>query len=255
MSFDVVIDAQCHYTQFFYTAPANLLTSPIQQPPVTYTIGTIEDQVSIDNPSFTDGHSYCRARTIQFTGIEPLDGQPAPADSLMTFDEATQTFSLQGSDSSEYGSYKVKFDVGLAEYPGLAPHEKWFEVQVVPDCLLSVVSAHGAVVLTKAATGTTQTFPDVASLFSYDQDELVNDYCGDLEFELVNPASYLSLDPVSTDLKFNPTASDSAGKFTHAVKAKLKDYPSLEIDLQFEVEIVSCPLTGFYASEPFDPAT
>ena len=93
----------------------------------------------------------------------------------MTFDEATQTFSLQGSDSREYGSYKVKFDVGLAEYPGLAPHEKWFEVQVVPDCLLSMVSAHGAVVFTKAATGTSQTIPDVASLFSYDQDELVND--------------------------------------------------------------------------------
>jgi len=64
LSFDVVIDAQCHYTQFFYTEPANLLTSPIQQPPVTYTIGTIEDQVSIDNPSFSDGQSYCRARTI-----------------------------------------------------------------------------------------------------------------------------------------------------------------------------------------------
>jgi len=39
------------------------------------------------------------------------------------------------------------------------------------------------------------------------------------------------------------------------VKAMLKDYPSRQIDLQFEVEIVSCPLTGFYASEPFDLAT
>jgi len=105
----------------------------------------------------------------------------------MTFDEATQTFSLQGSNSSEYGRYKVKFSVGLAEYPGLVPQEESFEVKVVPDCLLSVVSANGAIVFTKAATGTTQKFPDVASLFSYDQDELVNDYCGDLEFELVNP--------------------------------------------------------------------
>ena len=56
-------------------------------------------------------------------------------------------------------------------------------------------------------------------------------------------------------MKFNPTASDSAGMFTHAVKARLRDYPSRELDLQFDVEIVSCPLERFYASEPFDPAT
>jgi len=220
---------------------------------VTYKLGTIDDQVSLDNLSFNDGHSYCRAREIQFTAIEPLDGQPTPADSLVSFDAGT--FSLQGLDSSEYGRYKVKFSVGLEEYEGLVPQENSFEVKVVPDCLTSTVSANGAIVFTRAATGTTQTFPNVASLFSYDQDELVSDYCGDLEFELVNPPSYLSLDSVTTDLTFSPTATDSAGTFTHAVKARLVDYPSRELDLEFEVEIVACPLERFYASEPFDAAT
>jgi len=56
-------------------------------------------------------------------------------------------------------------------------------------------------------------------------------------------------------LTFNPTVSNSAGTFTHAVKARLTDYPSRELDLQFEVEIVACTLEKFYASEPFDPAT
>jgi len=168
VSFDVVIDAQCHYTQFLYTEPADPFTHIINSAAVTYTIDTIDDQVSLDNPSFNDGHSYCRAREIQFTGIEPLDGQPTPADSLICFDGATRTFSLQGSDSSEYGRYKVKFSVGLAEYPGLVPQENSIEVRVVPDCLSSTISANGAIVFTRAATGTTQTFSNIASLFSYD---------------------------------------------------------------------------------------
>ena len=72
----------------------------------------------------------------------------------------------------------MKFTVGLVdypekspppeEYPGLVPQEWWFEVLIAPNCLASTVSASGGIVFTTAATGTTQTIPDVAALFSYD---------------------------------------------------------------------------------------
>jgi len=145
--------------------------------------------------------------------------------------------------------------VTLQEYPDLAPQELSFEALVIPDCLASVVSASGPIVFKEAATGTTQTFADVASLFSYDQDGLVDDYCGDLEFELLNPPPYLSLDTVTADLTFNPKSTDSAGTFTHSVRASLVGYPSRKLDLDFTVSIVSCPLDRFYASEPFDQVT
>ena len=92
--FNIVIDAQCLYTDFLYTKSATPLTHSINQAPVTYTLGIIDDQVSLDYTSFSDAHSYCRAREIQYTGIEPLEGQSAPAASMMTFNAATQTFSL-----------------------------------------------------------------------------------------------------------------------------------------------------------------
>ena len=94
MPFNIVIDARCLYTDFLYTKPATPLTHSINQAPVTYTLGTIDDQVSLDNTSFSDAHSYCRAREIQYTDIEPLDGQPTPAASMLTFNAVTQTFSL-----------------------------------------------------------------------------------------------------------------------------------------------------------------
>ena len=134
---------------------------------MTYTINPIEDTISLEeNPG--DGYSYCGDRKYQYIEIEPLEGQPTPADSMVTFDPFTETFSVQGSDSSEYGKYKVKFTVGLEKYPGLVPQEQWFEVLIAPNCLASTVSASGAIVFTTAATGTTQKFPDVAALFSYD---------------------------------------------------------------------------------------
>jgi hypothetical protein len=137
--FNVIIEAYCHETIFEYEQPSPLYHE-VGNPVIaatTYTFDAIKDSVSMTTGSTIDGLTYCRARTYTFDGATQLFSDDHTAGSIpqvVTFVEGTRTFTLDGTDESQFGKYKVTFSVGLDEYPGLTPKDFSFWAYVTPPC-------------------------------------------------------------------------------------------------------------------------
>ena len=105
-SFDIVIDAYCHYTIFEYDQPATLIHE-IGMGAKTYAVPDIKDSVSMTMGSPVDGLTYCRGRTYyhEASYVTKDPTSPAVNASVVVWDLASKTFTFDSSATADYGVY------------------------------------------------------------------------------------------------------------------------------------------------------
>jgi len=193
-----------------------------------------------------DGVTFCGPRKIEYLHIEK---QGALADStLVSFDVATSTFTLEASLNSQSGDYDVYFSVSLVDYPDLPSQEFSFPARVNPDCLAVEIQQFQAIELSTLALNAEETVQDVRTFFSYVDILLLESYCGPLELSLETPPAYLVLSGDKSELTYSPTKASNPGySQLHNLRVGLRDHPALFSLFEFEATSTGCLVEALYA--------
>jgi len=106
-TFNIVIDAYCHYTIFEYIQPATLIHE-IGSTFKVYNIPDIKDSVSMTMGSPVNGLAYCRARTYAYSTAftTKVPSSPSISNGVVVWaltSASARKFTFGSSSANDYG--------------------------------------------------------------------------------------------------------------------------------------------------------